>query len=287
MCFREFSGNQIMPIMLQDIWNIENPQNYKVHFARWSGEHYPLDVWLRDRAEWQGWQEYYPGRNHFNRSFIFALMQFHHEVDCWLFGGVYKVLALHHDAADPSRCYYQVELTNQGKDFIGRLKVVYPYRDRSTRVRMENHYENFEVRQILRELFTGQLFPGYENIDLSFGELEAIVRNERADWKSALENAKGIYLLTDTNTKRRYVGSAYGEQGIWSRWSSYIDTGHGGNVELRELIQDAGLAYCRAHFRFALLEYRWSMTPDDTILVREAHWKRILLTRELGGLNRN
>lgn len=276
-----------MAIMLEHIWSIDNVNDYKVHFARWSGEDYPLDVWLRDDAGLQSWQEYYPGRDDFNRSFIFSLMHFHHESNCWLFEGVYEVLRLHRDAADPSQSRYEVKLTNHGKNFIGRLKIAYEYRDRSTRVNMENHYNNFEVLEIMRERFAGKRFPGYENIDLSFGELESIVRNERVDWKSALENAKGVYLLTDTNTRQKYVGSAYGEHGIWARWSNYVDTGHGGNAGLRDLIHDQGHAYCRTYFRFTLLEYRWNMTPDDTIRDRESHWKRILLTRSENGLNRN
>ena len=56
--FKLIWWRQIMAIMLQDIWNIENLEDYKVHFARWNGEDYPLDVWLRDRAEWEGWQKY-------------------------------------------------------------------------------------------------------------------------------------------------------------------------------------------------------------------------------------
>ena len=51
--------------------------------------------------------------------------------------------------------------------------------------------------EILREPYSGERIPGYENIDLSFIEAEAIVNNERADWKTALENVKGVYLITD------------------------------------------------------------------------------------------
>ena len=52
-----------MAILLGDIWPIENPQDYKAHFAIWDGKDHPLDVWVRDKREWQGWQEYRPGRN--------------------------------------------------------------------------------------------------------------------------------------------------------------------------------------------------------------------------------
>jgi hypothetical protein len=41
------------------------------------------------------------------------------------------------------------------------------------------------------------------------------------------------------------------------------------------------------NFRFALLEYRSSRTPDEVIIERETFWKRILLTRGEHGLNRN
>lgn len=47
-----------MPIMLREVFEIENLNDYKVHFAKWNGSHQPLDVFTRDRREWQGWQEY-------------------------------------------------------------------------------------------------------------------------------------------------------------------------------------------------------------------------------------
>ena len=269
-----------MSISISDIWPISNLSDYKLHFARWNGDTQPLDVWVRDKNEWQGWQEYWPKRNDFNRPYIFSLMQFYHEEDTWLFGGVFRVLGLKQDR-------YEVQLCDEGKGFIGRLKLHTPYRERSTRVNFENHFANFTVSEILREAYTGRSFPGFDGIDISFAELETLVRNDRADWKAALESIKGIYLLTDTKTARRYVGSAYGTEGIWSRWCTYIATGHGGNVKLRSLIKEPSLDYCRAHFRFALLEHRFSQTPDDVILKRETFWKGILLTRGEDGLNRN
>ena len=269
-----------MTLWLRDIWQIAEPAAYKLHFARWNQENQPLEVWARDRCEWQGWQEYRSARNEFNRPFIFALMQFYHETDSWLFGGVYRVV-------DRLPKRYVVELTDQGQGFLGRLKIGSTYRQRATRVNFENHYDDLEVQEIFREPYSGRAFPGFEDIDLSFEELEALVRNDRADWRAALASVKGIYLLTDTTTGKRYVGSAYGDEGIWSRWSSYISSGHGGNSELHALATDPSLEYCRRSFRFALLEYRSNRTPDEVIIGREGFWKRILLTRSEQGLNRN
>lgn len=269
-----------MTITLADIWTIENLQLYKVHFARSNGQSQPLDVFVRNCQEWQSWQEYYPGRDEFNRCYIFSLAQFYHEPNIWLFGGVYKVLERHVDR-------YKVKLTEAGRGFVGRLKISTQYNARPTRVNFENHYRAFEVQEILREPYKGRRFPGYDDIDLSFPELESLVRNARPDWMSALESIKGIYLISDISTGKRYVGSAYGDQGIWSRWCAYVGNGHGGNVELRALVTDPTLEYCRTNFRFALLEHRPSRTEDQTILDRESFWKRVLLTRGRGGLNRN
>src|SRR6266540_4137700 len=248
-----------MTIRLCEIWPISAPETYKLHFARWDGENQPLEVWVRDRQEWQGWQEYRPGRDEFNRPFIFSLIQFYHEPDIWLFGGVFHVLQRHADR-------YEVELTEEGAGFLGRLKLRSSYRERATRVNFENHYANLEVQEIIRETYSGRPFPGFEDIDLSFEELEALVRNSRPDWNAALASVKGIYLISDVTTGKRYVGSAYGDQGIWSRWCSYVATGHGGNVELRALVSDPTLEYCRKSFRFALLEY--GSSPYREVLAR-------------------
>jgi hypothetical protein len=102
-------------------------------------------VWVRDREEWQGWQEYRPTRDEFNRPRIFSLIQFYHETDIWLFGGIFEVLGRHSDR-------YEVRLSEAGAGFIGRLKPRSPHRGRTTRANFENHYADFEVQEILREL---------------------------------------------------------------------------------------------------------------------------------------
>ena len=269
-------------LMLNDIWPIENLRDYKVHFARHNRHVHPLDVLARDADEWEEWQEYRPKRNEFNRDFIFSLAQFYHETDSWLFGGIFRVIG-----RPPAQ--YEVELTDQGAPFIRRLKIHSTYRQRPTRVNMEGQFDQFEVLEILREPYTGRPFLGYEKIDLRFHELETLVRNDRPDWRAALENVKGVYLITvyTKHTIRRYVGVAHGVQGIWSRWANYVENGHGGNAELRKIMRDRGLDYCRQHFRFALLEHMPRNALDETVRAREAHWKDVLGTRGPGGLNRN
>ena len=269
-----------MTIRLTDIWPITQPSQYKLHFARYNQREQPLDVFVRSQDEWQGWQEYRPGRNDFNRSYIFSVIDFYHDPDIWLFGGVWEV------RERLTECYV-VTLTDQGSSFIGRLKLHSSYKQRSTRVKLENYIEDFAATEILREKYTGRDFPGHDWIDIGFAELEALMRNDRPDWRGALQNTKGVYLITDTVTGKLYVGAAYGNDGVWSRWRQYSETGHGGNVELRALFSGCGLDYCRAHLRFSLLESHSARIADDMIIDRETHWKQVLQSRGALGLNRN
>lgn len=212
------------PIMLEDLWTLERElEDYKVHFGRWNGNHEPLDAWVRSREEWVAWQEYRPGSNQFNRPRILSLMHFYHEQDTWLFGGIFVV-----KERLPDR--YAVALTSELKPYIGRLKIVCHYRDRQTRPRLETVLGRMDVKEILPRQYSGRHFPGYEDIDVSFEELETLVRQGRSDWQAPLASIKGVYLITDTHTHTRYVGSACGEEGVWGRWRAYIETGHGGNV---------------------------------------------------------
>ena len=269
-----------MTILLQDIWRIKDLADYKIHFARYNQQSQPLEVWLRSKEEWQGWQETRPKKDDFNRPFIFSLIHFHYETDIWLFGGVFRVLERHADR-------YEVELTDFGKEFIGRLKIRSSYRNRQTRTNMTPYYHELEVQEILREPYSGAAFCGYDKINLSFKELEVLIGNDRPDWKTALENIKGIYLITDTHTNKRYVGMAHGEEGIWSRWKDYIATGDGGNKGMIDLINQYGSEYCCKYFHFTLLEHHFSKTPDEKIFEREGYWKCVLDSRGVDGLNRN
>ena len=273
-------------ILLSDIWNIENRTDYKVHFGYWNGVH-PLDEWVRDPNKWVGWQEWRGERARWTRGHIFSLMEFHPDGSGhYLFGGVFRCLKVHSD-------HHKVELTPDGAQFIGRLKLYSAYGGRQRAVNFENHSGTgskypLTVKEILALPYTGRKFPGHQNIDIPFAELEGLIQHGRSDWKAALETAKGVYLITDTRTNQRYVGSAYGQEGIWSRWSSYIASGHGGNEGLRALLRGKNewKNYCRSSFRFALLEQLTASTDDNTVIARESFWKNVLLSRE-SGLNRN
>ena len=96
-------------------------------------------------------------------------------------------------------------------------------------------------------------FTDYFDLILDFKELQEIVIEQYQDWKTVLSAIKGVYLITDKNTGRLYIGSAYGEDGIWGRWKEYVATnGHGGNKSLKELL-DEDWEYACKYFQFSIL----------------------------------
>ncbi|MCP4182643.1 MAG: GIY-YIG nuclease family protein [Hyphomicrobiales bacterium] len=273
-------------LLLRDIWHPERLDDYKIHFARWNSEEQPLHVFARSMEQWEGWQQWYPGRNDFNRCYIFSLIQIPGSPDTWMFGGVWTVKDIVTTANGDK--YYDVELSEQLAPLIGRLKLYRVHKGRGTRLKLEKHYDQFVVSEILAERYTGRSFPGYNSINLGFQELEALIKNDRQDWSTALGQIKGVYLITDTKTQMRYVGSAYGELGLWARWKIYASIGHGGNTGMRDLLKDHDLEYCRRYFKFALLEHHDSQVDNQIILDRESHWKQVLDTRDgEKGLNHN
>jgi hypothetical protein len=273
-----------MPISLQEILPIPNLQEYKAHLAGWNGKDQPLDVFVRDRAEWAQWNTWRSRKDDFNRRYIFSLIDFYPEPHIWLFGGIYEVLFRSPENYSHS---YKVQLAQTGSAFIGKLKVHLKRRGRAKSVRLENYYSQMMVSELLKEPYAGERFCSYENINHDFHILETIFKSNRPDWRAALENVKGIYLIIDKQNGKKYVGSAYGDFGIWARWGCYIGTGHGWNDELTKLIHEKGIEYARENFRFCLLEYRPARTDDRVIIERENYWKEALMSRGKFGYNRN
>jgi hypothetical protein len=273
-----------MSIRLNDIFTFENPKDYKIHLANWNGTSQPLDVFVRDKEEWRGWNSWRGDKDDFNRRYIFSLMDYYHEPNEWLFGGVYEVVE--RLGVIRSRGY-EVRLTDQFKPYVGRLKLRWKRSGRAKSRMLEKYLDEFCVSEIFQEEYTGAIFCGYERINHDFHILENIFLRSKPDWKAALFNVKGVYLIMDKSNGKKYVGSAYGATGIWSRWSCYIGNGHGHNDELTKIINLKGKAYARENFRFSLLEYRPMKTDDKEIIARECYWKEALLSRGEFGYNQN
>jgi hypothetical protein len=203
----------------------------------------------------------------------------HRGGDRWLFGGVYRIAGVHAGVRTPFQ--YETERLPGQNDLAGRVTVKFRREFRASYIWGEKYGDQLEVAEILDAPLAVEKFKGYSNVHLSHSELRMIVQRQEPSWSSALSSMNGVYLIMDKQTGKGYFGSACGGGGIWQRWCAYADARHGGNVELKALLDTKGADYCD-DFLYSILEIVDPLASDDQVLRRESHWKDVLLSRAFG-----
>jgi hypothetical protein len=243
------------------------------------------------KSGWRPLEEYYAGtfelgqaqqsQKHFECEHVLSLINLGNSRQ-WLFVGVYRVVDVRECSQDNwSGFLYSLEPLPGLEHLAGRAIVVFPKTFRASYLVGKNHEHQLLVASIREERMSIADFPGFNSVRLSFGMLKSIIRQDHPSWHTALANVAGVYVITDGATGKQYVGSAYGGVGLWHRWKEYATTGHGGNRELRELLQRGGEAYAQ-NLQFSLVEVcDINSNPEDVVL-RESHWKDVLMTRTFG-----
>jgi hypothetical protein len=213
-----------------------------------------------------------------------------------IFHGVYRVLG-HRPAGDgptlPScgwslewnrtaQFFYDLERDTNFDDLRGRLIIDWGPGTLAWVQKLDN-------KPVLEVLPPGRKldpFDDYLEFSLTHRELKDMYGNEEAhrDWRIPLGAVAGVYLILAQRSGDLYVGSAYGESGIWGRWRNYAISGDGGNVRLRDLIKSDS-AY-PDQFRFSVLQILPRTMARDEVLKRETLYKHKLGTRATG-LNSN
>jgi len=252
--------------------------NTKLHFAigEKSNDEALKEFIKGDFKEWQEWQS----RKNFSRKYVLSLIYLNSNE--WLFGGVYRVKECKLKKGKKVYPYkYSTKLTDKGSKWIGRLIIDYEKNFRMPYTYCEKYIDDLEILELKRTKYGIMKFPGYENVNINFEDLKLIIETNNRNWKSALSNVQGVYLITDYDNGKLYVGSAYGENNLWQRWSEYVKTGHGNNEELKKLMKNKNDDYFK-NFTFSILEIFKNTENVDEIIKRESYWKRILASREFG-----
>lgn len=273
-------------IMLNDLLHFDAAEvpNVRVKFNISNGYDDPLDLYKTNPDEVNvTWFLWHDDRRYFNVGQT-AICLLKLRGDQWLLTTIKKITRLL-DVTDGVG--YDADEVKEYEQYFGRLVVEYHNPCRTMGRKYENVMDELEVVQILNEQYTGNEFPGYENVRLSYPLLKNIVDRQLPGWVDALRNQKAVYLITDTKTGKLYVGSATSQTGmLLQRWSSYAADGHGGNIELRELVKQQGLDYVKENFQYSILENYNARMDDGYILKRESWWKETLCTRT-HGYNKN
>ena len=131
------------------------------------------------------------------------------------------------------------------------------------------------------------IFTRYEDVILSYHELYRIIKSNDSEWKSKLEACNCVYVITDMNNGKQYVGVTYKDisqgkkNGIWNRWSEYAESGHGGDITLVKLCAD-NPDYAKDFFQWSILETLPLNVIPKIAIARESLYKEKLGTRRHG-----
>lgn len=269
-------------ILLNDLLNLspEALLNTKIRFMQNNGETDPMEEYLGNKSlvndQWLFWrtkQRYFSvGQN--------AISLLKLTPDTWLFTTLKRVTK---ELGVLGGINYVGEEYEKYSAFYGRVIVKYKKTHQGQGVNFNTVGDKLVIQQILPSIYDGDEFPGYDSVKLSYFQLSTILERGKKDWINALKSQKAVYLITDTANGKLYVGSATSVKGmLLTRWQNYIDNGHGGNVELRQLVAEKGIEYVKNNFQYSLLENYNSRVDDLYILQRESWWKNVLQTRAFG-----
>ncbi len=247
----------------------------KVHLACWNGHEHPLDVFYA--GTFKAWQEWQNQRN-FQCAQVIGLIDMGR--GRWLFAGVYQILDCQENSGPGTPFHYSTQLLPGQEEWIGRIIVQHTRSGRASYIWCKPGVE-LPLVELRQEKLTIGDFPGYNAVAVSHAQLKIITDQKIDSWHGALANIKGVYLITDTQTGRHYVGKASGQEGIWQRWCVYADNGHGDNAELKKVLKEKGPEHMN-HFQYAILEIADTHASDADILARESYWMKVLRSRSFG-----
>ena len=269
-------------IYLNDLLHFskEEYRNVKIRFNQSNGYQDPMHLYQQNpdivNNQWLFWRS----KTRYFQVGQIAVCLLKLSYDTWLLTTIKRVTK---DLDVYDAINYEGEELEQYKSYFGRVVIKY----RKTSQQQGRYYgeicDDLEVQQILPTVFEGNDFPGYDKVRLSYPQLEAVLNHGKRDWIAALENQKAVYLITDKENGKMYVGSATSDYGmLLQRWRSYISNGHGGNKELIELVERKGIDYIKTNFYYSILENYNARVDDQVILERESWWKETLQTRIFG-----
>ena len=256
--------------------------DFKIHCATGANPT-PLEAFFD--GTFRQWQEHQNQKN-FQCRHILSLI--HLGGTRWLFAGVYEVLGVALGKWKPTTCY---TCTLRERSTISTISQAGPCSN-STKpsVRRTSVERSTPINSTLSR-FTSNGWPSETFPDsTAFCFLSRCWKPSFANWIHRGEPPCPTLLASTWSSTRPldgkgYVGSAYGGDGIWQRWTAYAATEHGGNKELRALLKQEGSEH--AHFfQFTLLEICDINSSDEYIIGRETHWKKALMSCEFR-LNKN
>lgn len=256
-------------LYLEDVFDVDW-KNVKIKFNQTTPEgKNPLEIWQQNPDEvntnWLFWEN---DKTRFQIGET-AICLLDMTNDRWLLTTVKKITKI---LPAKNGVHYQGEELQEYYAYFGRLIIQFHKNFRAGIRKADSLRGQIEVLELLPDIYSGDKFPGYNHVHLSWHQLKHIFDCKKPDWMSALSHQKGIYLITDNKTGKLYVGSAAGNQdGLWQ-----------GNKDLKTLDFD----HIRQYFSYTILENYNFNADEKMIREREDWWKQVLDSRR-HGYNKN
>lgn len=241
------------------------------------------DTWIRMNS----WKEENNNHNLDHAKYLIGMAQYYpYGKDYYIFGGLYKVDEHH---SDEFSCRgYHLEKIDAFEEYEKRLivrindpvKLSLSYLRWYTNAQKDLEMEVYEISSSTKTL----PFTGYQNVSLSHKDLVRIISNDDPTYRQALSYVKGVYVITDTNTGKLYIGSASGNnEGLWQRWACYANNENptGGNKKLTEIFEK-DQDYIQKNCKYSILEIFDTKIKAEDILARESFWKKVFETKKFG-----
>lgn len=250
--------------------------SYKIHCAAGKDDP-PLEAFFEGR--FKTWQEHQNQQN-FRCDEIISLI--HLQEDKWLFAGIYQVLGVKHRRQGKKSWFEYGTKKVAGLDHLtGRVVVQFRKHFIAAHLIGTKYIDQLLVAEIRDKRMRVSDFPGYHAVNLSYRLLRTIVRKNMSQWKAALNDVGGVYLVTDNHTGKHYVGCARGGDTIWHHWVSFAINGHAGVKPLRRLLSREPDGY-QLHLQFSILEVCDLKTARAHVVSRAEHWKQVLQSVAFG-----
>lgn len=154
-----------------------------------------------------------------------ARLQFVFEIgwDKWLLTTIKKITK---DLNIVGGISYDGDELPEYKPYYGRLIIQFHKTCQAQGIYYKNVCDELLVNQLLPAAFDGYDFPGYDEVRLTWEQLEIIIKQHKKDWMAALQNQKAVYLITDRSNGKLYVGSATSDSGmLLQRWATILIQG--------------------------------------------------------------
>ena len=264
-------------IKLNDILRLDNLKDVKIRFNLMIAQNWnPIELFkngnISTMLDGQYWN-YNKNKSYKAGQITIGLVKIKQNEDFWL---LFHIVQVTKDLNILNGVGYEFQDLLEYEKYVGRLVIKFKNKVQRMIRNAESVIDDCYVSQILPDTFDNDLFPGYERVNISWDKMKRVL--EKDNWKTALQNQKGVYLLTDKSNGKMYVGSACGENMILGRWKDYVNTGHRGNAELKRLTFD----HIKQNFKYSILDIYKSTTDDEIIKKREDWWKKVLQSREFG-----